>query len=75
VMTIIPLIGNDYGPAGAWCWVQSETTAGKVKLVGSQVQGSMIMKAAANVFGCKGPYWNSRSILFPRQRDYSSLNL
>ncbi|KAG0566883.1 hypothetical protein M758_7G087700 [Ceratodon purpureus] len=29
VMTIIPLIGNDYGPAGAWCWVQSETTAGK----------------------------------------------
>lgn len=31
MMTIIPLIGNDYGPAGAWCWVQSETTAGKVK--------------------------------------------
>ncbi|XP_024384343.1 G-protein coupled receptor 1 isoform X1 [Physcomitrium patens] len=30
MMTIIPLIGNDYGPAGAWCWVQSETAAGKV---------------------------------------------
>ncbi len=30
IMTVIPLIGNDYGPAGAWCWVRTETTAGKV---------------------------------------------
>ncbi|KAG6555569.1 hypothetical protein Mapa_002804 [Marchantia paleacea] len=30
LMTIIPSIGDDYGPAGAWCWVRTETTAGKV---------------------------------------------
>ena len=54
MMTIIPLIGNDYGPAGAWCWIQSETTAGKVKLAGSQVY-SIIVDVAANV-GCLGPY-------------------
>lgn len=30
LMTVIPSIGSDYGPAGAWCWVQNETFAGKV---------------------------------------------
>lgn len=30
ILAIIPSIGNDYGQAGAWCWVQNETNAGKV---------------------------------------------
>eukprot|EP00897_Mesotaenium_endlicherianum_P006632 jgi/Mesen1/5998/ME000304S05008 len=30
VMTLLPSIGADYGPAGAWCWVQNEKLAGKV---------------------------------------------
>eukprot|EP00271_Cylindrocystis_brebissonii_P006505 TRINITY_DN19282_c0_g1_i1.p1 TRINITY_DN19282_c0_g1~~TRINITY_DN19282_c0_g1_i1.p1 ORF type:complete len:328 (-),score=66.66 TRINITY_DN19282_c0_g1_i1:751-1734(-) len=30
VMTIIPSVAQDFGPAGAWCWVQNETLAGKV---------------------------------------------
>ncbi|KAH7296518.1 hypothetical protein KP509_26G026500 [Ceratopteris richardii] len=30
ILAIIPSIGNDYGQAGAWCWVQNETVAGKV---------------------------------------------
>eukprot|EP00270_Netrium_digitus_P019582 TRINITY_DN7753_c0_g1_i4.p1 TRINITY_DN7753_c0_g1~~TRINITY_DN7753_c0_g1_i4.p1 ORF type:complete len:303 (-),score=44.91 TRINITY_DN7753_c0_g1_i4:53-961(-) len=29
-MSVIPMLGTDYGPAGAWCWVQNETMAGKV---------------------------------------------
>eukprot|EP00850_Spirogloea_muscicola_P016500 SM000134S26943 [mRNA] locus=s134:202027:204822:+ [translate_table: standard] len=30
LMTAIPFIGNDYGPAGAWCWIQNEKMTGKV---------------------------------------------
>lgn len=30
ILAIAPSIGNDYGQAGAWCWVQNETKAGKV---------------------------------------------
>ncbi|MCO5595017.1 hypothetical protein L7F22_049054 [Adiantum nelumboides] len=30
ILAIIPSIGNDYGQAGAWCWLQNETVAGKV---------------------------------------------
>ncbi|KAL2632491.1 hypothetical protein R1flu_003970 [Riccia fluitans] len=30
VMAIIPSIADDYGPAGAWCWVRNETTTGKL---------------------------------------------
>ncbi|CAI5493647.1 unnamed protein product [Closterium sp. Naga37s-1] len=30
LMTLIPSLGSDYGPAGAWCWVQNETVMGKV---------------------------------------------
>eukprot|EP00249_Psilotum_nudum_P023414 c28863_g2_i1 orf=473-1414(+) len=30
IMTVIPSIGNDYGQAGAWCWVQSSTKPVKV---------------------------------------------
>jgi hypothetical protein len=30
ILTIIPSIGNDYGEAGAWCWLKNETTAAKV---------------------------------------------
>ncbi|GJP29515.1 hypothetical protein CLOM_g16931 [Closterium sp. NIES-68] len=30
LMTLIPSVGSDYGPAGAWCWVQNETVTGKV---------------------------------------------
>eukprot|EP00245_Coleochaete_scutata_P003058 TRINITY_DN1436_c0_g2_i1.p1 TRINITY_DN1436_c0_g2~~TRINITY_DN1436_c0_g2_i1.p1 ORF type:complete len:317 (+),score=43.52 TRINITY_DN1436_c0_g2_i1:235-1185(+) len=30
VMTVIPMLANDYGPAGAWCWVQNETLSGKL---------------------------------------------
>ena len=29
-MTIVPSIGSDYGPAGAWCWVQNESETGKL---------------------------------------------
>ncbi|XP_022093839.1 cyclic AMP receptor-like protein A isoform X1 [Acanthaster planci] len=27
VISLLPLIGDNYGPAGAWCWIKEESTA------------------------------------------------